>query len=241
MSKFNFLTDYTSLTTKETIKDIVELCIKANKIGVKSVCIYPQWVNTAKVALSALKSNVLVCTVISFPEGNKSTKEKLEECQKAIDDGADEIDMVANYQLVKENWDSKLEKVDENISQLILTDILKMVSLCHNNNKILKVIVESGVLTLEQTKYFTEICYKANADFIKTSTGKVSVGAEIEKVKIMRNTINDLCGNMNIKASGGIRTLEDQDKFWYYVDRFGMDFGSVDKINNIDETVNEEY
>jgi len=105
-----------------------------------------------------------------------------------------------------------------------------LVVMCHNSNKILKVIVESGKLNAEQTKFVTEICIEAGADFIKTSTGMVEVGAELDKVKTMYDTIKENDSDMMIKASGGIRTIEDVKKFAPYVDRFGIGSSSVDNM-----------
>ncbi|MBD3195602.1 MAG: deoxyribose-phosphate aldolase [Candidatus Lokiarchaeota archaeon] len=244
MSKFNFMTDYTSLTKEETTQDIVALCNKAHKLGVKSVCIYPEWVSVASLTLESLNSDVKVCTVISFPKGNDSTEDKLIEAGLAIQQGADEIDMVADYQAVKNNWIPKLEQPEETIDSVVFNDINSLSELCHKNGKILKVIVESGELNNAQTQYFTEVCNEANADFIKTSTGKVKVGAELEKIEVMREVIECLNSDMKIKASGGIRTLEDQENFIELVGtdgRFGMGFGSVDKINGVESEIESEY
>ena len=101
---------------------------------------------------------------------------------------------------------------------------------CHKKRKILKVIVESGLLTAEQTEEATHICLEAGADFIKTSTGMVAVGAELDKVQIMRDIITEEGSDMKIKASGAIRTMADLQKFAPYVDRFGVGYAAVDTI-----------
>jgi len=217
--------DYTLLNPSATEDEILVLCKKANNLGVKSVCVLPKMVRIATEALS--DSSVLVCTVISFPHGTDSTSQKLSETKKAIADGADECDMVLNYPELKSNKESE---------DFLIEDVETLVNECHKHvNKdgdkvILKVIVESGLLSEEETVTATHICLEAGADFIKTSTGMVSVGAELDKVQIMRNIITEEDSDMKIKASGAIRTMSDIQKFAPYVDRFGVGFGAVDSI-----------
>jgi deoxyribose-phosphate aldolase len=201
-----------------------------------------------KFARKELKgTNILVCTVISFPGGFNSLEDKMEETVKAITDGADEIDMVLDYQRLLNNWDISKNKCDEDTHNYLLTDIKQLADYCHKNGVILKVIVESGRLDNIQTLYVTNLCIDAKADYIKTSTGKVEVGAEIDKVLIMKNvierrsTIENINIKLKIKASGGIRTIEDQREFAPYVDRFGMGFGSVDSINGLEQETESSY
>lgn len=229
--------DYTLLDPSATKDTIIELCGKATKLGVKSVCVLPKMVSVATEALS--DSPVLVCTVVSFPHGRNTTEQKLAETKRCINDGADEVDMVLNYQKIIWSNDEELEEKDYDYMDLydeLIIDIEILVEECHRNtNKdnekvILKVIVESGLLTPDETEHATNICLDAGADFIKTSTGMVSVGAELDKVQIMRNTIASSNYTMKIKASGAIRTLAHLQKFAPYVDRFGVGFGSVDSI-----------
>ena len=228
--------DYTLLAPSATEDQIIELCQKADKLGVKSVCVLPKMVSVAAEALS--DSNVLVCTVISFPHGTDSTQQKLAETKKAIADGADECDMVLNYPEltnISEDFDETNDDFLEIMDELIF-DVKTLVDECHKNtNKdgdevILKVIVESGLLTGSATEHATHICLEAGADFIKTSTGMVAVGAELDKIKIMRDIITEEGSDMKIKASGAIRTMSDIQKFEPYVDRFGVGFGAVDSI-----------
>jgi deoxyribose-phosphate aldolase len=234
--QYNNMIDYTLLDKNATDNDIIELCEKAQKLGTKSVCVYPKHISIAKKELQ--DSDVLVCTVISFPEGTNTIEEKEAETHKAISDGADEVDMVLNYQLLKEYWENQDDL--ENIYEMLVEEVRSLVDICHNStnkdgNKItLKVIVESGLLSIDQTIITTNICLDANADFIKTSTGMVSVGAELDKIKAMYETINDENSSMKIKASGGVRTLNDIQSYKPYVDRFGMGYGSVDKLNGLD-------
>ena len=223
--------DYTTLTGSETPEKIMEICEKAEELGVASVCVYPKFVNIVRNCLE--DSNVKVCTVISFPNGDDETIAKVYETMEALVDGADEIDMVFNYKLFLDNIisddDSNIE-LNQEIDLKLFDDVATLVEVVHAADKKLKVIIESGLLTVNQTKFITDMVVHAGADFIKTSTGKVKVGAELEKVKAMKEVIDELKSNMKIKASGGIRNINDMKIFDEYVDRFGMGYGAVDSI-----------
>ena len=223
--------DYTLLSPSATEDEILELCKKADKLGVKSVCVLPKMVSVAYEALAA--SKVLVCTVVSFPHGTDTTEQKLAETKGCISAGADEVDMVLDYPELKNvgsNYEFGLEEDNDVRMEHLVDDVKTLVDECHKHNKILKVIVESGLLDAKETDLATHICLDAGADFIKTSTGMVAVGAELDKVNIMRDIINKDNSSMKIKASGGIRTMSDLQKFEPLVDRFGVGFGSVDSI-----------
>lgn len=255
MANINSMIDYTQLDPTATDDMIIDLCKKADELGVKSVCVLPKMVSLAAEELA--DSNVLVCTVVSFPEGTDTPEQKLAECKQVIADGADEVDMVLNYPLIIEtsngfrNEEGKevtfLPPYSSPIELKLINEVEALVDICHmNRNKnggfvVLKVIVESGLLNEEETELATNICIEAGADFIKTSTGKVSVGAEVDKVKIMRDIINKEGSIMKIKASGGIRTISDVEKFLPYVDRLGIGFAAVDKMNGIDSGIKSNY
>tara|TARA_R110000772_G_scaffold20466_2_gene56757 strand:- start:65854 stop:66543 length:690 start_codon:yes stop_codon:yes gene_type:complete len=227
--------DYTLLDNNASDQDITDLCEKASRFGTKSVCVMPKHVKLSSDLLK--ESEVLVCTVVDFPGGNKDSNFKVNETKQVINDGADEVDMVLNYNSLIEN---------DNIEEL--TDEVNALSIiCHgklnknNEDVVLKVIVESGLLTEEQTEKATEICLAAEADFIKTSTGKVSVGAELDKVRIMKSIIDENHSKMEIKVSGGVRTLEQIKKYGQLgATRFGMGYGSVDTLNGL-ESKNSGY
>jgi len=229
MFQYNNVIDYTLLEYTTTDDDIIDLCEKANMLGVKSVCVLPKHVTLASEKLK--NSKVLVCTVISFPEGRNTIEQKVSETNQVISDGADEVDMVLNYHKIKGNEFYELDYLVEEVSSLV--------HICHSNkNKngdsiILKVIVESGLLTEEETKIATDICLEAEADFIKTSTGKSPIGAELNKIKIMYDAIKNVNSDMKIKASGGVRTADQINSMLGMVDRFGMGYDAVDKLNNI--------
>lgn len=236
MKNINSKIDYTLLDKSATIDKLALVCKNAIKLGVKSVCVYPEHVSFVKEQLA--NSNVLTCTVISFPSGKDSLEDKYNETKIALKNGADEIDMVLNYNMIKKHWN---DSVTRDIHEYLKEDIRQLVGLCHANNSILKVIVESGRLSIPQTEYATYLCMRENADFIKTSTGKVEVGAELNKVKAMHHKISEAWSPLKIKASGGIRTLEDMKKFDWYVNRFGMGYGSVDAINGINGNITTKY
>lgn len=235
--QFNGIIDYTLLEESATREEIIELCKKADMLGVKSVCVLPKHVRLAADQLN--NSKVLVCTVVSFPEGIDTVEQKVAETQKVISDGADEVDMVLNYNYLQANAHLDTTPLIEEVSSLV--------NICHQNSSkegkpiILKVIVESGLLSLEETKLATEICAEAGADFIKTSTGKVKVGAELDKIKVMFDTIREVGSNMKIKASGGIRGAEQINSMSDMVDRFGMGWGAVDNLNGLQSELASSY
>ena len=218
--------DYTELSQNVPEEHIQEVCEKAIKLGVASVCLRPEYVSIASEVLQG--SDVKVCTVISFPEGTNSIQSKKQECKKAIIDGAEEIDMVINWRKLKEIYEEGGVKYDS-----ISLEVSELARICHQNDCILKVIVESSELSLEETKIATKICLTSNADFIKTSTGFApnGIGAELDKIKMMYNTIKEFGVHMRIKASGGIRDIDAVKKFEPYVDRFGIGYKSVDTIS----------
>ena len=252
MANYNRMIDYTLLDNNATTEDIIQLCEKARIMNVKSVCVMPKHVHVAAEELD--KTDVLVCTVISFPEGTNTLQQKIAETSQAIQDGADEIDMVLDYQYFKKEWnDTAKDGGDLEIgkSQKLVEEVSELVRICHaNENKdgdkiTLKVIVESGLLTPKQTKLATIVCLEGGADFIKTSTGKVAIGAEVDKVKIMRDTIDENIEefyNMQIKVSGGVRTLQDIKKYEPYdVGRYGMGYAAVDALNGIEGKSDSSY
>ena len=220
-TSFLKIIDYTLLDPAASEQEILDLCAKAIKLKVASVCITPDKVQIAKQALE--NSSVLVCIVVSFPTGENSIEEKVIETTQAILHGADEIDVVINYKKI----------ADESY---LLEELKTLRELCHvHKNKAgnpitLKVIVESGLHTLAETTFFTNLCIQTKVDFIKTSTGKVAVGAELEKVKIMHEAIQRATSPLKIKASGGLRDLQQIETFLPYVQRLGIGHQTVDSF-----------
>ncbi len=189
--KYNKLIDHTLLKPDATPEQIVRLCEEAKQFDFMSVCVNPAYV---PLAASLLKgSDVKVCTVIGFPLGMNLTKTKVEEAELAIKEGADEIDMVINVGMLKAGHD---DFVEEEIR------LLKQVA----GSKVLKVIIETCLLTDEEKVRACVASKNAHADFVKTSTGFSTGGATAHDVALMRKTVGP---EMGVKASGGVRTHED--------------------------------
>ncbi|UCF65568.1 MAG: deoxyribose-phosphate aldolase [bacterium] len=190
--KFSKYFDHTLLKSDATEEQVKKLCQDALQFNFASVC-----VNSYYVPLSArlLKnSGVKVCTVVGFPLGANLTVVKTFEARKAIQEGAQEIDMVINIGALK---DRKEEKV--------YCDIFEVVKECRLKNVLCKVILETSVLSDEEKRIGCRLAKEAGAHFVKTSTGFASGGATPEDVRIMKSAIRG--SKMGIKASGGIRTL----------------------------------
>ena len=189
--------DHTNLKKTATPEDIVKLCEEAIKYNAASVCVQPCYVSMAAEILDSRGPSV--CTVIGFPNGYNTTKVKEFETIDAIANGAVEIDMVLNVAWLKIGAYDKIR-----------AEIKTLADICHKDNKaILKVIIETCLLTKDEIKKMVELCIDGCADYIKTSTGFDSAGAHVEDIQLMKSTINGR--NLKIKASGGIRTLEDAD------------------------------
>jgi deoxyribose-phosphate aldolase len=187
------LIDHTLLKPEATASDIRKLCAEARQHKFAAVCVNAYWVS---LAVSELKGTaVKVCTVVGFPLGATTTASKVTEAAEAIRNGATEIDMVVN---VGELRAGNLEAVE--------ADIRAVVETSHAAKAIVKVIIETALLTKEQKVAACAAAKVAGADFVKTSTGFSTAGATAEDVALMRQTVGE---EMGVKASGGIRTLED--------------------------------
>ncbi len=188
---YNKLIDHTLLKQDATPEQIVKLCEEAKQFDFMSVCVNPAYV---PLAASCLKgSDVKVCTVIGFPLGMNLTKTKIQEAELCIAQGAQEIDMVINVGMLKAGHD---DYVKEEIK------LLKEVA----GKLVLKVIIETCLLTDEEKVRVCRLAKEAGADFVKTSTGFSTGGANPHDVKLMRETVGP---DMGVKASGGVRTHED--------------------------------
>lgn len=191
----NRLIDHTVLKPETTHGEIETLCQEAIEHNFMSVCVQPTWVNLAADLLKGSQS--VVCTVIGFPLGANTTKVKAFEAADAEANGAKEVDMVINIGWVK---DEQWEKV--------LTDIKAVVEAVKEET-LVKVIVETALLTTAELERVTEIVAVSGAEFIKTSTGFSTAGAQITDVELMSRVSN---GRIKVKASGGVRTKVDADK-----------------------------
>lgn len=193
--EINKYIDHTNLKAYATKKDIEKLCEEAIKHQFASVCVNPYYVSLANELLN--RTNVAVCTVIGFPLGQNTTSVKEFEAINAVQEGADEIDMVANIAAIKDGNYSYVKEEIETIRDSI-------------EGKTLKVIIETCYLTKEEIIKMTEICNETFVNFIKTSTGFGNSGAKIDDVSLMNEHKMDF---LEIKASGGIKTFEDACNF----------------------------
>lgn len=186
--------DHTLLSQTSTWEEIKSVCDDGMKYKTASICIPPCYVKSAK---EYVKHNLKICTLIGFPNGYSTLETKLFETQNALNSGADEIDMVINLGYVKQK---KFEAIEN--------EVRKIKSVC--KDKILKVIIETCLLTDEEKIKMCEVISKSGADYIKTSTGFSKSGATIHDVELFKNNISD---SVKIKAAGGISSLEDAENF----------------------------
>ncbi|TSB46768.1 deoxyribose-phosphate aldolase [Alkalicoccobacillus porphyridii] len=194
--KIAAMIDHTALKANTTEKEIRTLCEEALEHSFASVCVNPTWVPLAA-SLLQKSIQVKVCTVIGFPLGANSTEVKAFETTDAINNGADEIDMVINVALLKAGNHQAFEQ-----------DVKAVVDAA-SGKALVKVIIETCLLTDEEKRVACELAVKAGADFVKTSTGFSTGGATVEDIQLMRETVGPSIG---VKASGGVRSLEDAEK-----------------------------
>lgn len=185
--------DHTLLKPDATADQIDVLCDEALEFGFASVCINPTWVKRAAERLRG--SEVKVCTVIGFPLGANTPDVKAAEARRALRDGAREVDMVINVGALKSGQ-----------HELVRKDIERVVDAARESGAVTKVILETGLLTDEEKVIASSLAKQAKADFVKTSTGFAGSGATVYDVALMRETVGP---EMGVKASGGVRTLED--------------------------------
>ena len=202
--------DHTLLKPDATADDIDQLCAEAEEYEFASVCVNPTWV--ARCSRNLRGSSVKVCSVIGFPLGASTPQIKAMEARQALRDGAREVDMVLNV--------GALRSGDH---ELVRTDIEKVVDSAHEAGAIVKVILETALLTDEEKVIASALAKAARADFVKTSTGFGGGGATVFDVALMRETVGP---EMGVKASGGVRTAEDaQDMIAAGASRIGASAG----------------
>jgi len=195
-SNIALLIDHTLLRPEATLADIRKLCAEARQYGFASVCVNPFWVPAAATELAG--SSVKVCTVVGFPLGASATEVKSFETGVAMAEGALEIDMVINIGALRGGDHDAVRE-----------DIVAVVDTAHLGGAIVKVILETALLTKEQKVNGCLLARIAGADFVKTSTGFGSGGATVEDVALLREVVG---ADMGVKASGGVRTLDDLKK-----------------------------
>ena len=192
MESINRFIEYTNLLPTVKDKEIDKLVREAVEYEFRAVCIPPFWVKKARRELG--NSHVLIVTVAGFPLGFNMTETKIAEMKQAIEDGADEIEVVMNISSFKSGmpW-TKVE-------------LAKCASFAHDNESVLKVIIETAYLDADEIELACRMCADAGADFVKTSTGLAPSGARAEDISLMRKVLPSRVG---IKATGGIRSYED--------------------------------
>ena len=191
----NSYIDHTNLKKTATVEDIIKLCEEAKKYHFASVCVYPYYVKAVSEYLKG--TTVEVCTVVGFPNGAHTKEVKVYEAIDAINNGANEIDMVININALKNKDYDYVKDEIEHIRDAI-------------DGKVLKVIIETCLLTDEEIIKMTEICNETFVNFIKTSTGFDKEGATEHVVSLINEHKNEV---LEIKASGGIKCEEDAIKF----------------------------
>lgn len=189
--------DHTILKQESTWEDVKQICDDGIKYNVASICIAPSYVKQASEYIKQNNSSLKVCTVIGFPNGYNTTETKVFETANAIENGAEEIDMVINVGWLKDR------KYDE-----ISREIKEIKRACQG--KLLKVIIETCLLTEEEKIKMCKIVSESGADYIKTSTGFSKSGATFEDVELM---VKNVAEGIKVKAAGGISGLEDAEKF----------------------------
>jgi deoxyribose-phosphate aldolase len=187
------LIDHTILKADATRTEVIKICREARTYCFASVCVNPYWVPLVAAELAG--SGVKVCTVVGFPLGATSTESKVAETNAALRAGAQEIDMVINV--------GALRSGDH---EAVKNDILQVVKAAHAAGAIVKVILETALLDDNQKAIACTLCKMAGADFVKTSTGFSTSGATAHDVALMRSIVGP---DIGVKASGGIRTLQD--------------------------------
>lgn len=194
INKILSIVDHTELKQTAKWEDIITLCDDGVKYNVASVCIPPSYVKQVK---DKYGDSLTICTVIGFPNGYNTTKVKVIETIEAIENGADEIDMVINIGWLKD------KRYDE-----ILHEIKEIKKAC--GDKVLKVIIETCLLTDEEKIKMCELVSKAGADYIKTSTGFSTAGATQEDIILFKANV---AKGVKIKAAGGIKDINDAEEF----------------------------
>lgn len=187
--------DHTILKPNLTLTEVMQVAKEVSLHGFASVCIPSSYIKAVKTEFP----NIKICTVVSFPFGYDDSKAKLKMCESAINDGADELDLVTNVSWVKSGLWKEIE-----------AEMLQINNFIHSNGKLVKWIFENSFLSQDEIIRLCELCNITNADFAKTSTGFGSHGARMEDVLLMKTHLNS---KLKIKASGGIKTLEQTQEY----------------------------
>jgi deoxyribose-phosphate aldolase len=186
--------DHTLLKPDATLAQISQLCREAREHHFAAVCVNPFYLSPVHTLLKG--SDVKACSVAGFPLGASRSPDKAEEARSVLAAGAQEVDMVINIGALKDRNDV-----------VVLHDIAGMAGVCHAHGALLKVILETGLLTREEKMRACRLCIEAKADFVKTSTGFGCGGATVEDIRLLSAAVKE--AGLGVKASGGIRTYAD--------------------------------
>jgi len=186
--------DHTLLRPEARAADVVRVCDEALHFAFATVCVAPVWVPLAAGSLAAAATRTRVATVIGFPHGNTLPEVKAFEARRALEAGAQELDMVLQIGALKSGED-----------ELALRDIRGVVSTARENSAVVKVIIETALLSDDEKVRACRLALEAGADYVKSSTGFAAAGATVQDVALMRRVVGE---RMGVKAAGGIKTLE---------------------------------
>ena len=203
------LIDYTRLSDSLTNDQIKDFCKEAEDNNFYAVSVLPEFISSV---YSFVKNEIKVSALIDFPKGDSITKYKIDQIDKSIVNGADEIDVVINYQLIKN--EDKTEELE--------TEIRKLTEYCHKEGAIIKLTIEIGALNEQEIEKICRMCIENNVDYVSTSTGKLpnddTFEKKIEKVKFMRKILPEY---VKIKFTGGIRNTQQIKEISGIIDRIG--------------------
>ena len=207
--KYHQMIDYTKSGDNLSNDDLKKICREAESNNFYALSVLPQYISKVK---SFLKGDMRIIGLIDFPKGTSSLDKKLKDIAEALTNGANEIDVVINYEFIK----------DEEDHEDLEDEIRGIAELCHKEGKVIKVIIEIGKLTFHEIEKICDMCIEGGVDYIMTSTGKLKsdddFDEKIEKIEYMRKI---LPSDIKIKMSGGIRTYDQIDSAKTNVDRFG--------------------
>lgn len=208
-SEYHRMIDYTKISDNLNNDKIKEFCKEAEDNNFYSICIFPQYIITAN---SFLKGDVKISALIDFPKGESDVKQKINIIDESIVNGADEVDVVINYKLIKDQ-----DQHDE-----LENEIRSLSEYCHREGVTIMIIIEVGTLNYQELEKICRMCIDGNVDYVMTSTGKLpnddSFETKLEKVKFMRKILPD---EIKIKFSGGVRTNEQLKELKTLCDRIG--------------------
>ena len=209
-NQYSNMIDFTLVKPEYTKEEIINLCSEAIKLKPYCICVLPKYIDLIKELVE--EKEIKVGTVIDFPEGDGTYTEKIKQTKQAISKGVDECEIVVNYNKIQK-LDNLEEEQYEKLYETIKKPIKEFGKLCRINNITTKVIIETGILNLDQIKIALNILIECDIDYVVTSTGYAEIGAEEKKVKFINDVIPHN-SKLKIKVSGGIRETNDIKRFY---------------------------